>query len=196
MDALAPEYKTPDEIDELVLNRAKRGDEQAFRQVIERYHLMVYNLLWRMVEHSSGQARAEELVQDTFLSVFRALPKFDTRGPAKLSSWILTIAMRLALNDLRRARKRSAIEPEVSAHLIHHRPDKDLERREIANAIREAIAALSPDHRAVFILREYHGEDYAAIAAALQIDIGTVKSRLSRARAALRSALEEVHDDD
>src|SRR2546425_241237 len=74
------------------------------------------------------------------------------------------------------------------------RGDRRATRRELAAAITRALHTLSPDARAAFLLREYHGLDYGEIAVALSIDLGTVKSRLSRARAALRERLAEVHD--
>jgi len=75
------------------------------------------------------------------------------------------------------------------------RTDGDSLRRGIGAAIERAVNALAPEYRAAFLLREVHGLDYEAIAAALQIDLGTVKSRLGRARAALRAALAEIHDE-
>ncbi len=186
--------RTPDELDELTLRRAKRGDGEAFRRLVERYHLPVYHLIWRMAEARTGQARVEELTQETFLRVYRALAGFDTRGAAKLSTWILTIATRLTLNELRRAGRDVPLDVARVEPVSADRPDRALERQRAREAVGTAVAGLPDDFRAVIVLREYHDQPYAAIAEALDLDIGTVKSRLSRARTKLREALREVDD--
>lgn len=135
----------------------------------------------------------EDLAQETFLRAFRALPGFDGAGTARLSTWILTIATRLALDELRRRRADS--EPLGDDPAGGDRPDEMAARRDLGRAITVALGALAPDARAVLVLRELHDLEYAEIAEALQVDLGTVKSRLSRARAALRVALAEVCDD-
>lgn len=184
----------PDELDELTLARAQRGDERARRALVERYQRPVFAVLSRMLHGRATAAGVEDLAQDTFLRVFRALPGFDRRGPARLSTWILTIATRLAIDELRR-KQLDAVpldaggEPPGRAAAT----DADAERSRLAAALRAAIDDLSPEHRAAFLLREYHELEYAEIADNLKIDLGTVKSRLSRARAALRRALEEVY---
>ena len=173
-------------LDELTLRRAQRGDERAWRALIERYRQPVHALIWRLL---AGRARhrVEDLVQETFVRVLRALPGFDPAGPASLSTWMLTIAARLALNELRRPEAAALVdEPEGSGA---ERADLGTERRQLAAAIGAGVAALPDAQRAVFVLREYHDLDYAEIAEALELDPGTVKSRLSRARAALRAHL-------
>ena len=171
-------------LDELTLRRAQRGDERAWRDLIARFQQPVHALIWRLL---AGRARhrVEDLVQETFVRVLRALPRFDPAGPAKLSTWMLTIAARRALNELRRP-EASAIgdEPEAT-----DRADAELDRRRLGAAIATGVAALPDGQRAVLVLREYHDLDYAEIADVLELDVGTVKSRLSRARAALRDHL-------
>jgi RNA polymerase sigma-70 factor (ECF subfamily) len=118
--------------------------------------------------------------------VFRALPGFRSAGPARLSSWILTIATRLALDELRRRRPRDLDDR------VDELPAIELDiadRHALGTALEAAIAALPVAHRAAFLLRELHGLPYRAIADTLQIDIDSVKSRLFRARAALQQAL-------
>jgi len=166
------------------VRRAQRGEERAWRALIERYQGPVHALVWRLL---AGRARhrVEDLVQETFVRVLRALPEFDPAGPATLSTWMLTIATRLALNELRKPElARIEAEPEAV-----ERADVSAERRRLAKAIADGVAALPDAQRAVFVLREYHGLDYAEIAEALEIELDTVKSRLSRARAALRAQL-------
>lgn len=174
------------ELDDATLRRAVRGDADAARRMVELYQARVFALVSRMLS-GRGRATIEDIAQDTFLVVFRQLSQFDPRGSAKLSTWILTIAARRAIDELRKRRPVLLAEvPERSS--VDDRP----QRRELALAIEAALRDLSPELRAAFLLREYHGLDYDEIARALQIELGTVKSRLSRARAGLRERLAEV----
>jgi len=183
MHALA-RSAAPGELDELTLRRAQRGDQRAWRDLVERYQQPVHAVIWRLLA-GRAQHRAPDLAQETFVRVLRALDRFDPAGPAKLSTWILTIATRLALNELRRP------EPSVldAEPIAPERADTNIERKRLGAAIAAGVAALSDGHRAVLVLREYHELDYAEIAEALELDLGTVKSRLARARASLREHL-------
>jgi RNA polymerase sigma-70 factor, ECF subfamily len=176
-------------LDELTLRRAQRGDERAWRTLVARFERPVHALVWRLL---AGRARhrVEDLVQETFVRVLRALPDFDPAGPATFTTWILTIATRLALNELRRPELAAldTLEHEP-AGAAHERADANAERQRLAAAIAAGVAALPDGQRAVLVLREYHELDYAEIAAALELDLGTVKSRLARARTALRAHL-------
>lgn len=169
-------------LDELTLRRAQRGDDGAWRLLVERYQGPVH--VWRLL---AGRARhrVPDLVQETFVRVLRALPAWDPGGAASLQTWILTIATRLALNELRRPEP-AAIAGEP---LARDATDAASERARLGAAIAAGVAALPDAQRAVFVLREYHELEYADIAEALGIDLGTVKSRLARARAALRERL-------
>lgn len=177
------------ELDEPTLRRAARGDAAAARALVELYQGRVFALVSRMLA-GRGRATIEDAAQDTFLHVFRRLAGFDAGGAARLSTWILTIAARRAIDELRR--QRPALLPDLE-RAGEARADERAVRRELAQAIEAALRELSPELRAAFLLREYHGLEYAEIAEALDIDLGTVKSRLSRARAALRERLAEVH---
>ena len=179
---------TPTELDEATLRRAVRGDSEAARTLVELYQSRVFALVSRMLS-GRGRATIEDIAQDTFLAVFRQLAGFDPRGTAKLSTWILAIAARRSIDEMRKQRPVLLAEPERTADA---RTDERTHRRELAAAIEAALRDLSPELRAAFLLREYHGLEYAEIARALNIDLGTVKSRLSRARANLRARLAEV----
>jgi RNA polymerase sigma-70 factor (ECF subfamily) len=181
---VAAALRASEPLDELTLRRAQRGEERAWRDLVGRYGQPVHALIWRLL---AGRARhrVEDLVQETFVRVLRALPGFDPAGPASLSTWMLTIATRLALNELRRPELQPLeVDPEG-----HDRADGDAERRRLGRAIARGVAALPDAQRAVFVLREYHGLDYAELASVLELDLGTVKSRLTRARTALRAQL-------
>jgi RNA polymerase sigma-70 factor, ECF subfamily len=183
------------ELDDVTLRRAQRGEAAACRLLVERYQGAVFALLGRVLG-SRHRPFVEDLAQDTFLAVFRRLPEFSPVGPARLSTWILTIASRRAIDLLRRKEPAGAMTLGVAIAPDDIAADgaDDRERRQLAAAIEAALAELAPPYRAAFVLYELHGLDYAEIAKALEIDAGTVKSRLSRARAALRTALAEVHD--
>jgi RNA polymerase sigma-70 factor, ECF subfamily len=178
------------ELDDVTLARAKRGEERARRALVELYQRQVHALLYRMLGGRGDLAA--DLAQETFVRVFGAIERFAPGGAARLSTWILTIATRLALNELRRKPHETLADVDVPGGA---RPDRELERRALAAAVRRCIAELKPEYRAVLILREYHELDYEEIAVALEIDVGTVKSRLSRARGALREALGELRHD-
>jgi RNA polymerase sigma-70 factor (ECF subfamily) len=194
VQALALMVEAPAELDEVTLRRAQRGDAAAFRTLVERYHGPVRAVVWRLLDPGGGGARVEDLVQETFLRVHRGLVGFDPAGPASLTTWVLTIATRAALNELRRARP-ALVPIEDTPLAAPERADAELRRRRLGEALRRALGALSPDARAVVVLREYHEMEYAEIGDVLGLDVGTVKSRLSRARAALRVALEEYVDE-
>jgi RNA polymerase sigma-70 factor (ECF subfamily) len=180
------------ELDDVTLERARRGDREAFRRLVERYERPVFALLGRMLCASGQESLVEDLAQETFVRVFHGLTTFGADGRLNLSGWILTIAARLALDELRRPARAEAL----SDHLPDDaRTDRESERRGLAAAIERAVEQLSAEQRAVFLLREVHGLEYDAIAEALEVDLGTVKSRLSRARAALRAALSGIHDE-
>jgi|SRR5580693_2770626 RNA polymerase sigma-70 factor (ECF subfamily) len=174
----------PHGLDDVTLRRAQNGDHAAWRVLVDCFSPRVHALIWRLLA-GRAQHRAPDLTQETFVRVLRALPKFETRGAATLSTWILTIATRLALNELRRPEPALlADEPIGSAQV-----DRDVERKRLGEAIAAGVAALPDAQRAVLVLREYHELDYAEIASVLELDLGTVKSRLSRARAELRAFL-------
>lgn len=185
---------SPAELDELTLRRAQRGEPAACRALVERYQRPVFALLHRMMG-AARRDRVEDLAQETFLSVFRSLGQFAPLGPARLSSWILTIASRRAIDELRRGGEAPAELAEE--HLVSPaRADDRARRRDLGERVERAVGDLAPEYRAAFLLREVHGLEYAEIARALSIDLGTVKSRLARARAALRAALADLEDGD
>jgi RNA polymerase sigma-70 factor (ECF subfamily) len=183
----------PGELDEVTLRRAQRGDQTAARALVVRYQRPVFALLSRLLGPAGRRALVEDLAQETFLRAFRALPTFRPGAEARLSTWLLTIATRLALDELRRRRPPAAPLDQIPAPAPGAAADLAAERRQLGRAIERAVQALRPEYRAAFLLREVHELEYEEIARALGVDLGTVKSRLARARQALRQALAEVH---
>ncbi len=127
---------TSAELDDLTLARARRGDREAFRELVERHEVQVFALLGRML--LGRGALVEDLAQETFLRVFTALHRFDPAGPARLGTWILTIATRLALDELKR---RTPVATQLPGDLAADaRTDADAaaERRALGGAIAAA----------------------------------------------------------
>ena len=195
MFALAQEIPVvaPDELDDLTLARARRGEEGAFVSLVERYQGPVFALVGRMLGNG---APVEDFAQETFLRVHRALPDFSPTGPAKLSTWILTIATRLCIEELRRRERQGeplfAEGPEQEAQ---ESADEPTRRRRLGAELRRAVHALPLEQQAVFILRSYHELSVEEVAAALDCEPGTVKSRHSRAKATLRISLSHLGED-
>ena len=181
-----------DELDEVTLARARGGDRRALRALIERYERPVFALLGRMLG-ADAPTVVEDLAQETFLRVCRALSQFVPGTRARLSTWILTVATRLAIDELRRRRRPVVLMAELPDS-PDRRPDPEVSAAgdEVRAVLAQAATQLSADQRAAFVLRVFHGRSYAEIAVALEVDVGTVKSRISRARATLRRALEDA----
>ena len=177
---------------ELVV-RARDGDAAAFTALVRRYQDRIYNVTFRMLTNAEDAADA---AQETFLAAYEGLGRF--RGDSALYTWLYRIAMNKALAKRRSlaSRKEFTASPEdsVLARLEDRveGPSEAAERHERAEAVQEAIAALGDDLRSVVVLRDIEGLEYEEIAEALQIALGTVKSRLHRARFALRELLKGV----
>jgi RNA polymerase sigma-70 factor (ECF subfamily) len=177
------------EPDLALVQRARRGDHDAFRAIVVAYQHKVHDLLARMLAGIVSLAEVEELAQETFVRIYRALPRFEPEGPGRLTRWVLTVTTHLGVDVLRR--RRLMTEPLEDAAAPDLAAGDAATRSYLAGAVARAVAALPAPHRAAFVLREYHGFEMEEIAEVLEIELGTVKSRLSRARAALRAALEE-----
>lgn len=186
------------EAERRLVERLKRRDEAAFNLFVRTYQEKVFALVYRML---GNRAEAEDLSQEVFITVFRSIESF--RGDSKLSTWLYRVAVNHTKNRVkyldRRARKgHGDIDdaPElavskggpVSARI--DRPDEATEGTELEVKIRVALKALDPDHRELIVLRDLEGLAYEEIVTITGLPDGTVKSRLHRARAALREALE------
>lgn len=184
-----PRAAEPVELEPVVLRAAQVGDRHAQRMLVVLHQDRVFRLLRRVVAPSGlGDAVIEDLAQDTFVRVFDALPRFDPHGAARLSTWILTFATRLAIDALREG-ARNIVTLDADATADDRSRLGDVEDGWRGAALQRAMAKLAPEQRAVFVLREYHGLDYEEIACALDLKPGTVASRLARARESLERAL-------
>lgn len=179
------------ELDELTLRRAQQGERGALDELVGRYHPMIHALVWRMA-CAKGDSHVADLVQDSLIRVLQNISRFEPAGSARLSTWILTITTRVVLNDRRRESSPRDTKLEPGACID---PATVVAEREIGASIARAVVELPEAQRIAFVLREYHDLDYGEIATVLDIEVGTVKSRLSRARAAVRDALLRAHPD-
>jgi RNA polymerase sigma-70 factor (ECF subfamily) len=169
-------------LDRGTLDACRRGDPRAFRTLVVTYQQCVLSLCTAM-----AGSDAEDLAQETFSRVYRAIARFDPDGAASLRSWILLIARRLCHDRARSIARAAAFEPPAADPVID--PRGALEREERSREVARAIAALPVEQRVVLALREWEGIDYEEIAMIEGIPIGTVRSRLARAKEALRIAL-------
>ena len=170
------------------LERLRAGDARAFEELVASHQHRVFGVALRML---GSAAEAEEVAQEAFLRAHRGLPEF--RGDAKLSTWLYAIVSRLCLNRLAMGdRKAVRHGEEILLRVADPRggPDAGAERGELEAALHRAIAELSEDRRVVVILRDLEGLSYEEIAGALGLELGTVRSRLHRARMDLKDKLE------
>ena len=188
-----------------LIERARGGDRAAFDRLVEAHLSRVWNVVWRILRHRED---TEDVVQEVFLAAYRALPAF--RGEAKLSTWLQRIAVTRALNHIDRAAEKvrrasrsldeapgwsdggtgggagAALDPESTAPS----PLQALEANELRRRLAECLDRLPAVWRAVLALRDAEEHSYEEIASMLRIALGTVRSRLARARLALRRCVE------
>jgi len=175
--------------DSEVVARFLAGDKRAFTELVDRYHVRLLNFIYRTI---GDRDRAEDLVQETFIRVYRHLHRFDQSK--KFSTWAYTIASNLAKNELRnRSRNPLVLFQTIKKNweADHrplewedntYRPDDLYRKRHLKELIDQAVSQLPEHHRVVFVLREMEGKTYEEIAEITGVNLGTVKSRLNRAR--------------
>jgi RNA polymerase sigma-70 factor (ECF subfamily) len=178
-----------------LVQRTRAGDRDAFRELVERYQRKIAALALGMLRNRED---ALDVVQETFTKAYESLGRF--KGDAAFYTWVYRIAYNLCVDHQRRSAKQpqtsfDAEEPGQGPPTVladGPRPDQPFDRArdsEIARRVREAIADLTPDHRAVILLRELEGLSYAEISQVLECPKGTVMSRLHYARRQLQNRL-------
>jgi len=173
---------------ELIL-QCQAGDEAAFEALIRLHEKRVYGLCRRMCRNEDD---ALEAAQDTFLAVWRGIGSF--RAEAAFPTWLYRLATNACLDILRREKKRNDVSLDDAERRLDPadgapQPEEALERAETRRAVREALLALPDAYREVLLLRETEQLSYAEIAEVTGLELGTVKSRISRARLTLRNYL-------
>ena len=165
--------------------RAQAGESAAYRWLLERYRTRVVRLAAHVLQRDG---EAEDVAQETFLLAFRRLPSF--RGTGRFSAWLFQIAVRLCLDRQRLARWSGEVSDEFSP--VPAAPTTDPDTRLLVSAL---LNQLTPPMRAALVLREMEGLEYAEIAQALHIPVGTVRSRLNTARAQFRVLWTAAQED-
>ena len=171
-----------------LIERCRTGDDTAFAELVDRYKDLVYGLIYRMV---ADRGLADDLAQDVFLKVHRGLPYF--RGEARLSTWIFRIVQNVCVQA------RSGRPPDVPLDGIGgDRPprqfgseDRAFDSLEDRDRLDKALARLPPNYRMLVVAHYIKGVQYEALAEALNLPLGTVKTHLHRAKRRLRELLEK-----
>jgi RNA polymerase sigma-70 factor (ECF subfamily) len=175
----------------------RRGDADAMSELLRSYERRIYSVCYRMVRDEHD---ARDLAQDAMVKLLQGLDSYD--GRAKLSTWVIRISLNCCLSHLRkqRLRRHGSIDrdwpqgaggPVLAAGAGRELlPTGGVERTEMQNILSRALGSLDPQMRAVLVLRDMQDLEYSQIAGVLDIPVGTVKSRLFRARMALRTAVE------
>jgi RNA polymerase sigma-70 factor (ECF subfamily) len=179
----------PDD-DEALVRRVGMGDLEAFRQIVARYQDPVLRLVRNL---SRAPAEWEDLAQDIFVAAYRALPDFEVeRG--RFRSWLFAIARNRCVNE--RKKRGPLLVDELPPQIEERTPCDSLVERELVLRLDRALDALPDAQRTAFVLRELVGLTSDEVAQIEAIDIGTVRSRLSRAKAQLRAVLEPPAGDE
>ena len=177
--------------DQQDINRVLQGDQSAYAALVERYQRRLLGWLF----HACGSRHeAEDLAQETFARAYRKLRLYE--GRSSFYTWLCRVAMNLLISQRRRKRLENQVSREgfdVAMNSVGQEPavDQQMERNEIQQCVQAAIAMLDLDRRTVLLLRDFDGMDYEQIAETLDIPVGTVRSRLHRARLELKSILEQ-----
>jgi RNA polymerase sigma-70 factor (ECF subfamily) len=173
--------------DPALVEGLRRGEVESFERLVRAYQHRIFSIALRMLR---DRGEAEEVAQEVFLRVHRSIRDF--RGEARLSTWLYAITSRLCLNRLKSpARARRAGERALERLANGHpNPGATVERSQLEAALHRAIADLPDDQRIVVVLRDLHGLAYEEIAATLDLPVGTLRSRLHRARMELKARLE------
>jgi len=174
--------------DNFLVERAQAGDSDAFRMLVLRYQHPLFKFLSAYLK---GQAGIEDLAQETFLRAYRHIGRYDQTRGARFSTWLFTIAKRLALNELARNR------PEVAGPNVETASDpaplaaETIDQQQRRECVRAAVRQLKEPYRAAIVLsylKELSLEDVAAIE---ECSVGTIKSRIFRGKQLLRCVLQE-----
>ncbi|HHT85405.1 MAG: RNA polymerase sigma factor [Bacillota bacterium] len=183
--------------EQAIVKRASKGDLSAFEVLVKAYETKLYNVAFRMVSDSED---AMDIVQEVFLKAYQALPNF--RGDSKFSTWIYRICMNASLDHLRRRKKAQVYSLDAPVEFSDSEAQRQVEdpvdntedlveARFLGEKILAILNDLEPHYRAVVILCDVQGYSYQEIAEILDTSLGTVKSRIHRARNILRKLMDE-----
>ncbi len=188
------------EIDQQLVERAQRGDKRAFELLVAKYQRKLGRLLSRFIR---DPAELEDVAQEAFIKAYRALPSF--RGESAFYTWLYRIGINTAKNYLVASGRRAPVSadiglddedgPELDERVPdNHTPETELMNRQIVETVNAAMEQLPDELRVAITLRELEGLSYEDIAAAMDCPIGTVRSRIFRAREAIAAQLKPLLD--
>jgi RNA polymerase sigma-70 factor (ECF subfamily) len=185
-----------------LVRRCQKGDALAFEQLVIKYRSKVFSMIYGMVQNEQD---AWDLAQEGFIKAWRSIHRF--KGQASFYTWLYRIVTNVAIDSLRRKgfKKTAEFDDDIAANEVapgsktvptpDPMPHQGLEREEIRQRIEQAISKLSPEHRAVIVMKEIEELQYNEIAEALGCSIGTVMSRLFYARKKLQTLLKDVYEN-
>lgn len=171
-----------------LIERCRTGDERAFAELVDAYKDLVHGMAWRL---ASDRSQVDDLAQDVFLKIHRGLPYF--RGEARLSTWIYRIVLNVCAQARPRHPREVSIDDDRGGRPVElRRDDAAFADVELRDRLEKAIAKLPEHYRALVAAHHLQGVQYEALAEALGIPLGTVKTHLHRAKRRLRELLDET----
>ncbi|HTL48905.1 MAG TPA: sigma-70 family RNA polymerase sigma factor [Verrucomicrobiae bacterium] len=186
-----------DDPDFELVSKSRQGDRGAFGKLVSKYYEMIYAVSYGVLHNREA---ARDSAQDVFLKAYRDLAGF--KGDSKFKTWLYRVAMNAAIDQARRLKPQISLDatdvsdeegeapviiPDASAG-----PREEVSKGELRDLVRKAVQLLSPDHRAILVLREWQGLSYDEIAETLNIELGTVMSRIHYARKKLGEVLQKM----
>ncbi len=182
--------------DEQIIERFKSGDYTVFEELVQKYETKVYTVAYRFM---GNHADACDLAQEAFIKIYQALHRF--RGDSSLMTWIYHITANVCRDELRRRQRKQTIsldegynDNEQMSPILHIAsdapgPEELMESHELRDQVQQCLNMLSDEHRLILVMREIQGMSYDEIAQSLDCSLGTVKSRLNRARTAFKEKM-------
>ncbi len=185
-----------------LVSKAQSGHVDAFAHLVDEHQNTIFGIIYRMC---GGGEDLQDLGQEVFVRAFQAIAKFQYRDPASFRTWLCRIAVNVCINELRRRRRRSRVEASSLDEMVQtengeverlipddsQAPHAVAEQNELQRLVHSVLDQLSPHHRAVLIMVDIEGLSYEEAAQAMSCSLGTLKSRLSRARAAFKSKYQQ-----
>ena len=193
-------FYMPDVEDSELVARAQKGDREAFSRLVARYYERVFQTLYTLV---GDRDDAEDLTQEVFIKAYRSIHRF--RSDARFFTWLYRISYNCFV-DWTKGRKRKGgiardpawwgqCDAEDGLFVQAKSPDERAFQGKLGETLEDALQTLSPDYRAVVVMREWEGFSYLEIARMLNCSVGTVKSRLFRAKAQLQKVLQPAYQE-
>ena len=193
---LVADFEASGSDDASLIERSRGGEPAAFGELVTRYQDRLFNTLVRVC----GEVEeARDVAQEAFVQAFVKLESFQ--GKSAFYTWLYRIAFNTAISRRRRRKPTASLDEAQAAAGVEPvdpdaRPESNLERSEQAAQVQAALATLSEEHRTVLVLREIDGRDYDTIGQMLDIPVGTVRSRLHRARSQMKEEMERRREED